>query len=54
MSHWIPNWSIWYKLTYNTIMGVLQEGKQSIEYDYTKINQIITEILCSKGSCPVF
>ena len=37
-----------------SFMGVLQEGKQSIEYDYTKINQIITEILCSKGSCPVF
>ena len=37
-----------------SFMGVLQEGKQNIEYDYTKINQIITEILCSKGSCPVF
>ena len=35
-------------------MKTLNEGKEVITYDYTKINQIITEILCSKGSCPVF
>ena len=37
-----------------SFMGVLQEGKNTVTYDYTKVNQIITEILCSKGSCPVF
>ena len=37
-----------------SFMSVLQEGKETVTYDYTKINQIITKILCSKGSCPVF
>ena len=37
-----------------SFMSVLQEGKETVTYDYTKVNQIITEILCSKGSCPVF
>ena len=36
-----------------SFMGVLQEGKQTFEYDYTKVNSIIHEILCSKGSCPI-
>ena len=36
-----------------SFMGVLQEGKETLNYDYTRINQIVTEILCSKGSCPV-
>ena len=36
-----------------SFMGVLQEGKQSFEYDYTKVNSIVHEILCSKGSCPI-
>ena len=36
-----------------SFMSVLQEGKETVTYDYTKVNQIITEILCSKGSCPV-
>ena len=35
-------------------MHTLNEGKQSVIYDYTNVNKIITEILCSKGSCPVF
>jgi len=35
-------------------MHVLQEGKNKITFDYTRVNQIVTEILCSKGSCPVF
>ena len=37
-----------------SFMSVLQEGKQTITYDYTNVNKIIHEILCSKGSCPVF
>ena len=37
-----------------SFMSVLQEGKETVTYDYTKVNQIITKILCSKGSCPVF
>ena len=36
-----------------SFMGVLQEGKETLNYDYTRINQIVTEILCSKGSCPI-
>jgi len=35
-------------------MHMIKEGKETIQYDYTKINQIITEILCSKGNCPIF
>ena len=35
-------------------MSVLQEGKETITYDYSKVNGIIREIHCSKGSCPVF
>ena len=37
-----------------SFMSVLQEGKETITYDYSKVNGIIREILCSKGSCPVF
>jgi len=37
-----------------SFMSVLQEGKQTVTYDYTNVNKIIHEILCSKGSCPVF
>ena len=37
-----------------SFMGVLQEGKNTITYDYTKVNNIVREILCSKGSCSVF
>ena len=37
-----------------SFMSVLQEGKETITYDYSKVNSIIREILCSKGSCPVF
>ena len=37
-----------------SFMGVLQEVKNEITYDYTKVNSIVHEILCSKGSCPVW
>ena len=34
-------------------MHQIKEGKEIQTHDYTKVNQIVTEILCSKGSCPV-
>ena len=34
-------------------MHTLNEGKQTITYDYTNINNIVHEILCSKGSCSI-
>ena len=36
-----------------SFMGVLQEGKTHQLANYTAVNNIIREILCSKGSCPV-
>ena len=36
-----------------SFMSVLQEGKETVTYDYSKVNNIIREILCSKGSCPI-
>ena len=35
-------------------MHTLTEGKQTFTYDYTKVNNIVHDILCSKGSCPIF
>jgi len=32
-------------------MHTLTEGKNTVTYNYTKLNSIIHEILCSKGSC---
>jgi len=34
-------------------MTTLNEGKQIVTYDYTNVNKVIHEILCSKGSCPI-
>ena len=34
-------------------MTTLNEGKNTITYDYTEVNKVIHEILCSKGSCPI-
>ena len=34
-------------------MTTLNEGKNIVTYDYTNVNNIIHEILCSKGSCPL-
>ena len=34
-------------------MHQIKEGKEIQTHDYTKVNQIVTEILCSKGSCPI-
>jgi hypothetical protein len=35
-------------------MRTLNENKQSAIYNYGKVNNIVHEILCSKGSCPIF
>jgi hypothetical protein len=35
-------------------MKALREGKEYLSQDYSKVNSIIHEILCSKGSCPIF
>jgi len=35
-------------------MSVLREGKEYSTANYSKVNSIIHEILCSKGSCPIF
>ena len=32
---------------------IIKEGKENTTYDYTQVNKILHEILCSKGSCPV-
>ena len=36
-----------------SFMSVLQEGKETITYNYSKVNKVLHEILCSKGSCPI-
>ena len=37
-----------------SFMHTLNEGKDIVTYDYTKVNKILHEILCSKGNCPIF
>jgi hypothetical protein len=34
-------------------MNLVKEGKEYQEYQYTKINSLLTEILCANGTCPV-
>ena len=34
-------------------MHTINEGKENQPNPYSKINTIITEILCSNGTCPV-
>jgi len=36
-----------------SFMHTLNEGKNTIVYDYTNVNKVIHEILCSKGSCSI-
>ena len=36
-----------------SFMHMIKEGKESITYDYNNVNNIIREILCSKGNCPI-
>ena len=35
-------------------MSLVKEGKENFLNDYSKVNGIIHDILCSKGTCPVF
>jgi len=35
-------------------MHTLNEGKNVVTYDYTNVNKVIHEILCSKGNCAIF
>jgi len=35
-------------------MSLVKEGKENFINDYSKVNSIIHDILCSKGSCPIF
>jgi len=37
----------------DSFMHVLREGKEISGPNYTKVNSIIHEILCSKGACPI-
>ena len=32
----------------------VREGLEKSTTNYSKVNSIITEILCSQGSCPIF
>ena len=34
-------------------MNIIKEGKETQPYQYSKVNNIITDILCANGSCPV-
>jgi len=34
-------------------MHVIKEGKEQVVNSYSKVNSIITEILCSNGQCPI-
>ena len=36
-----------------SFMHALREGKEFPTQNYTKVNSIIHEILCSKGACPI-
>jgi len=35
-------------------MNLVKEGLEKTSIDYAKVNSIITEILCSQGTCPIF
>ena len=34
-------------------MNLVKEGKEAQPYQYTKINSLLTEILCANGTCPI-
>ena len=34
-------------------MHSIKDGKEMVNYNYTNVNSLIHEILCSKGSCPI-
>jgi hypothetical protein len=35
-------------------MQLVREGMEKATIDYTKVNSILTEILCAQGTCPIF
>ena len=35
-------------------MKTIKEGKEQTINPYAKINNIVTEILCANGNCPMF
>jgi hypothetical protein len=35
-------------------MQLVREGKETSITSYTKVNSILTEILCANGTCPIF
>ena len=35
-------------------MNLVREGLEKSTIDYSKVNSIITEILCAQGTCPIF
>ena len=34
-------------------MNLVREGKEAQPYQYTKVNSLLTEILCANGTCPI-
>ena len=40
--------------SYFAPVGNLNESKTSSTYSYYKVNKVLTEILCSNGTCPLF
>jgi hypothetical protein len=35
-------------------MQLVKEGKEVEQYQYGKVNTLLTEILCANGTCPIF
>jgi hypothetical protein len=35
-------------------MALVREGIERKEIDYSKVNSLLTEILCANGTCPIF
>ena len=35
-------------------MHLVKEGKEVQQYQYGKVNTLLTEILCANGTCPIF
>ena len=34
-------------------MNIIKEGREAKPYPYTKVNILLTEILCANGTCPI-
>jgi hypothetical protein len=35
-------------------MNLVRESKEYSKVDYSKVNSLLTEILCANGTCPIF